>query len=69
MNQQLYMRYFIQFSYNGTNYHGWQSQPNAVTVQETLAKAMATGHLLIAKKFNQIGSFHLLFISKWLGMG
>ncbi len=36
------MRYFIQFSYNGTNYHGWQSQPNAVTVQETLTKAMAT---------------------------
>lgn len=36
------MRYFIQFSYNGTNYHGWQSQPNAVTVQETLTKAMST---------------------------
>ncbi len=36
------MRYFIQFSYNGTNYHGWQSQPNAVTVQETLSKAMST---------------------------
>ena len=36
------MRYFIRFSYNGTNYHGWQSQPNAVTVQETLTKAMTT---------------------------
>ena len=36
------MRYFIQFSYNGTNYHGWQSQPNAVTVQETLTKALST---------------------------
>jgi len=36
------MRYFIQFSYNGTNYHGWQTQPNAVTVQETLTKAMTT---------------------------
>lgn len=34
------MRYFIKLSYNGTNYHGWQSQPNAVTVQETLNKAM-----------------------------
>lgn len=30
------MRYFIQFSYNGTHYHGWQIQPNAVTVQEVL---------------------------------
>lgn len=29
-------RYFIQLSYNGTNYHGWQIQKNAVTVQEIL---------------------------------
>ncbi len=36
------MRYFIKFCYNGTNYHGWQSQPNAVTVQETLTNALAT---------------------------
>ena len=36
------MRYFIKFAYNGTNYHGWQSQPNAITVQETLTKAMST---------------------------
>jgi tRNA pseudouridine38-40 synthase len=35
------LRYFIQFSYNGTHYHGWQSQPNAISVQETLEKAMA----------------------------
>lgn len=35
------MRYFIQFSYNGTHYHGWQSQPNAISVQETLEKAMS----------------------------
>ena len=35
------MRYFIKFSYNGTNYHGWQSQPNANSVQETLGKALS----------------------------
>ncbi len=35
------MRYFIQFSYNGTNYHGWQTQPNATSVQETLTNAMS----------------------------
>jgi tRNA pseudouridine38-40 synthase len=34
------MRYFIKFSYNGTHYHGWQQQPNAVSVQETLNKAL-----------------------------
>lgn len=36
------MRYFIKFSYNGTNYHGWQYQPNASSVQETLNKALST---------------------------
>lgn len=35
------MRFFIQFSYNGTKYHGWQFQPNAISVQETLTKALA----------------------------
>ncbi len=36
------MRYFIEFAYKGTNYHGWQYQPNAISVQETLTKALAT---------------------------
>jgi tRNA pseudouridine38-40 synthase len=36
------MRYFIEFAYKGTNYHGWQVQPNAITVQETLTKALST---------------------------
>ncbi|WP_296150024.1 tRNA pseudouridine(38-40) synthase TruA [uncultured Flavobacterium sp.] len=35
------MRYFIEFAYNGKNYHGWQSQPNAASVQETLGKAIS----------------------------
>lgn len=35
------MRYFIQFAYNGTHYHGWQIQPNASSVQETLNKALS----------------------------
>jgi tRNA pseudouridine38-40 synthase len=35
------MRYFIQFAYNGTHYHGWQFQPNASSVQETLNKAFS----------------------------
>lgn len=35
------MRFFIQLSYNGTNYHGWQIQPNAISVQETLTKALS----------------------------
>ncbi len=31
----------MKLSYAGTRYHGWQSQPNAVTVQETLEKALS----------------------------
>lgn len=36
------MRYFIEFAYNGTQYHGWQLQPNASTVQQTLTHAIST---------------------------
>ena len=34
------MRYRIDLSYVGTRYHGWQSQPNATSVQETLEDAL-----------------------------
>lgn len=36
------MRYFIELAYNGKAYHGWQYQPGAVSVQETLEKALFT---------------------------
>ncbi|RYG42911.1 MAG: tRNA pseudouridine(38-40) synthase TruA [Chitinophagaceae bacterium] len=37
------MRYFIEFSYNGTNYLGWQAQLDTPkTVQQTLQNAMST---------------------------
>lgn len=35
-------RYFLELAYDGTNYHGWQMQPNAVTVQEKLNHALST---------------------------
>ena len=28
------MRFFIEFSYNGSNYHGWQRQPSQTSIQE-----------------------------------
>ena len=34
-------RYFLKLSYNGADFHGWQSQPNAVSVQETIEKALS----------------------------
>jgi len=35
-------RFFLYFSYNGTAYHGWQIQPNGISVQEVLTKALRT---------------------------
>ena len=34
------MRYFLQLSYDGTDYRGWQRQDGVVSVQETLEDAM-----------------------------
>lgn len=36
------MRYFIEISYNGKHYHGWQIQPDAISVQEKLIDALQT---------------------------
>ena len=36
------MRYFIRFAYRGTDFHGSQTQPNGITVQQTLEEAFAT---------------------------
>jgi tRNA pseudouridine38-40 synthase len=38
----LTQRYFIELAYKGTNFHGWQIQPNAISVQESLEKALST---------------------------
>jgi tRNA pseudouridine38-40 synthase len=35
------MRYLIELSYQGTNYQGWQIQPNGMTVQEVLNNALS----------------------------
>jgi tRNA pseudouridine38-40 synthase len=35
-------RFFIELAYDGTNYHGWQLQPNAVGVQQVLNNALTT---------------------------
>jgi len=39
---QVSLRYFIEIAYNGKNYHGWQIQPNAVSVQEVLENTLST---------------------------
>ncbi|HKX87528.1 MAG TPA: tRNA pseudouridine(38-40) synthase TruA [Flavobacterium sp.] len=47
------MRYFIEFAYNGTHYHGWQYQPNAISVQETLNKVFST---LLQEEIDIVGA-------------
>ena len=46
-------RYFIELAYNGKNYHGWQIQPNAPTVQEELNHALST---ILRKEINVVGA-------------
>ena len=36
------MRYFLELAYRGTQYHGWQRQPNGLSVQEAVETALTT---------------------------
>lgn len=47
------MRYFLQFAYQGTHYHGYQVQPNALTVQEVLEEKLA---ILLGQKMGVVAS-------------
>ncbi len=35
-------RFFLNFSYDGSAYHGWQIQPNAISVQEVMTSVLRT---------------------------
>ena len=35
-------RHFMELAYIGGPYHGWQTQPNAVSVQETVERGLST---------------------------
>lgn len=35
------MRYFLRLGYDGGPFHGWQAQPNAVSVQQTIEEALS----------------------------
>jgi tRNA pseudouridine38-40 synthase len=47
------LRYFIELSYNGKNYHGWQIQPDAISVQEKLNNAIST---ILQEKIQVVGA-------------
>jgi tRNA pseudouridine38-40 synthase len=46
-------RYFIFISYKGTSYHGWQIQPNSVTVQQILEESLS---VVINERIATIGA-------------
>jgi tRNA pseudouridine38-40 synthase len=46
-------RYFIFISYRGTSYHGWQIQPNSVTVQQILEEALS---VVLNEKISTVGA-------------
>lgn len=43
----------LDLEYDGTHYHGWQVQPNAPTIQETLEKAL---HPILGDKVRVVGA-------------
>ena len=47
------MKYFIEVSYLGTNFHGWQIQPNDNSVQEDLETALS---MILGEKIQINGS-------------
>jgi tRNA pseudouridine38-40 synthase len=46
------MRYFIELAYNGKNYHGWQKQPNAPSVQGQIESKLS---ILLKKEIEVVG--------------
>ncbi len=47
------MRYLFEITYRGSNYHGWQSQHNAVGIQQVIEEAMTK---LLREKISIVGS-------------
>ncbi len=47
------MRYFIELSYNGKNYHGWQIQPDVISVQQKVNSALST---MIQEEISVVGA-------------
>ncbi|PCI00888.1 MAG: tRNA pseudouridine(38-40) synthase TruA [Flavobacteriaceae bacterium] len=47
------MRYFLELSYNGKNYHGWQIQPTDVSVQQVVQQALST---ILRKPIDIVGA-------------
>jgi tRNA pseudouridine38-40 synthase len=47
------LRYFIELSYNGKKYHGWQIQPDVISIQEKLNFTVST---VLQEKIEVVGA-------------
>jgi len=47
------LRYFLELAYFGKAYHGWQNQPNAISVQEEIEKALS---VIFQQKMEIVGA-------------
>jgi len=47
------LRDFLERSYDGTSFHGWQRQPNAISVQEVLENSLST---ILRQKTDVVGA-------------
>ena len=46
-------RYFLEIAYDGTNYNGWQTQPNGLGVQQVLNEKLS---IVQQEKIETLGS-------------
>ena len=47
------MRYFIELSYHGKNYHGWQIQPDVISVQQKVNNALS---IMLQQEISVVGA-------------
>ncbi|MGX7590159.1 tRNA pseudouridine synthase A [Candidatus Karelsulcia muelleri] len=49
----MFRRYFVEISYNGKYFSGWQIQTNKISIQETIEKGLS---LILRKKITIVGA-------------
>ena len=47
------LRYLLELKYNGENFHGWQRQPNASSIQQTVEEHLST---ILNEKISLVGA-------------
>ena len=59
------MRYCLLFEYDGEKYHGWQVQPDAVTVQQIITKCLSD---ILKQNISLVGAGRTELIKCVLGL-